>query len=161
MSQPRLPATVIGLDAGVRETGWAAFSRGEVRATGSIALRSRHRIDASDRVAHLIECLDRLVADWEPEAIACCQPTGIGWKMLALELLDAALADWSARHRLCLYSYTAQEVRAAVAGHPNASRGDLSLAVMARFGLIGHCKTTHEWEAIAIGEYHLNRWSQA
>ena len=161
MSQTNPPITVIGLDAGVRETGWAVFSQGEIRATGSIALRSRHRIDASTRVEHLVDALDQLVAEWQPEAVACCQPTGIGWKIPALELLDAALSDWSTRHQLCLYSYTAQEVRTAVAGHPNASRGDLSHAVMVRFGLIGQSRTTHEWEAIAIGEYHQNRWAAA
>ncbi len=158
MSDAESVAILIALDAGVRETGWAVFDREDIQATGSIALRSRHRIDASARIDHLIASLDQLVRDWRPDAVACCQPTGIGWKVPALELLDSALAEWSARHQLCLYSYTSQEVRAVVAGHPNASRGDLGYAVMMRFGLIGHSKTTHEWEAIAIGGYHLKRW---
>jgi Holliday junction resolvasome RuvABC endonuclease subunit len=109
-------------------------------------------------VNYLLECLDELVARWQPGEVACCQPTGIGWRMPALDLLDAALARWSGRHRLCLFAYTAQEVRTAVAGHPNASRVDLGYAVMTRFGLIGQGKTTHEWEAIAVGDYHLSRW---
>jgi len=73
------------------------------------------------------------------------------------QLLDSALAEWSAGHRLGVYSYTATEVRTAVAGHPNASLGDLGYAVMIRFGLIGHSKTTHEWEAVAIRGYLLRR----
>ena len=158
MNQGGPVATLIALDAGVRETGWAVFDRDEIQATGFITLKSRHRIEASIRIAHLIESLDQLVGDWKPDAIACCQPTGIGWKVPALELLDGALSQWSSRHKLCWYSYTSQEVRAAVAGHPNASRGDLGHAVMMRFGLIGHSKSTHEWEAIAIGGYHLKRW---
>lgn len=149
----------MALDAGVRETGWAVFSDGQIEATGTIAVRSRHRIDASVRVAHLIEALDDLMTRWKPDAVACSQPTGIGWKVPALQLLDTSLAEWSEGHRLCLYSYTAQEVRTAVAGHPNASRGDLGYAVMMRFGLIGQSKTTHEWEAIAIGGYHLRFWA--
>lgn len=151
--------TLIALDAGVRETGWAVFCNGQIEATGTIAVRSRHRVDASVRVAHLIESLDSLMDRWNPDAVACSQPTGIGWKVPALVLLDEALAEWSTGHRLGLYSYTAQEVRTAVAGHPNASRGDLGYAVMMRFGLIGLSKTTHEWEAIAIGGYHLRRWA--
>jgi len=158
MSQVGKSAVVLALDAGVRETGWAVFKDGHIEATGFIKVSSRHRIDAADRVKHLVRCLDQLVEQWDPDEVACCQPTGIGWRVPALELLDAALSDWSRRHWLCLYAYTAQEVRTAVAGHPNASRGDLGYAVMMRFGLIGQSKTTHEWEAIAVGDYHHSRW---
>lgn len=158
MSRASESTVLLALDAGVRETGWAVFKDGNIEATGFVKISSRHRIDAADRVRHLIRCLDELVEKWRPGAVACCQPTGIGWRVPALELLDSALADWSRRHWLCLYSYTAQEVRSAVAGHPNASRGDLGYAVMMRFGLIGHSKTTHEWEAIAVGGHHLSRW---
>ena len=92
-------------------------------------------------------------------AMAYSLPSGIYWLVPALELLDIALAEWSQRHGLCLYTYTAQEVRLAIAGHPNASREQLAYAVMARLGLIGQGKTTHEWEAIAVGGYHLARCS--
>ena len=158
MTQEGPGPVLLALDAGVRETGWAVFRNGVIQATGTIKLISSRRIDAQVRVNHLVECLDDLVARWQPHEVACCQPTGIGWRMPALDLLDAALARWSARHRLCLYAYTAQEVRTAVAGHPNASRGDLGYALMTRFGLNGQGKTTHEWEAIAVGGYHLSRW---
>ncbi len=56
-----------------------------------------------------------------------------------------------------MHAYTAQEVRGFVTGHPNASRDQLAYAVMARLGLIGQAKNTHEWEAIAVGQYHLSR----
>jgi Holliday junction resolvasome RuvABC endonuclease subunit len=148
---------LLALDAGVRETGWAVFHRGDIQATGIIKLTSLRRVDANVRVDHLVQSLDQLVDRWNPDEVACCQPSGIGWRMPALDLLDEALARWSARHCLCLYAYTAQEVRTAVAGHPNASRVDLGYAVMTRFGLIGQGKTTHEWEAIAVGDYHIAR----
>lgn len=158
MSQTNKGEVLLALDAGVRETGWAVFKDRKIEATGLVKVSSRHSIDAADRVRHLVKCLDRLVEQWDPDSVACCQPTGIGWRVPALELLDAALADWSRRHWFGLYAYTAQEVRTAVAGHPNASRGDLGYAVMMRFGLIGESKTTHEWEAIAVGDYHFSRW---
>ena len=157
MSGDQAGAVLLALDAGVRETGWAVFHREAIQATGIIKLASRRRINPQVRVDHLVGCLDELVARWKPDVVACCQPTGIGWRAPALDLLDSALAGWSRRHWLCLYAYTAQEVRAAVAGHPNASRVDLGYAVMVRFGLIGDSKTTHEWEAIAVGGYHLNQ----
>ena len=62
---------------------------------------------------------------------------------------------------MAVYTYTAQEVRESMAGHPNASRDQLAYAVMACLGLIGQGKTTHEWEALAVGHYHLTRGAAA
>ena len=42
-------------------------------------------------------------------------------------------------------------------GHTNASRDQLAYSVMVALGLIGQGKTTHEWEALAVGHYHLTR----
>ena len=56
---------------------------------------------------------------------------------------------------LPLHAYTAQEVRSAIAGQTNASQDQLAFAVMERLGLIGLSKTPHEWEALAVGDYHL------
>ena len=120
-----------------------------------MALRSRRPIRPDVRVDHLIQSLDELVGQWAPDAVACCQPTGIGWEVPALRLLDAALVQWAGRRGLPFYAYTSQEVRTAVVGHPNASRDELGYAVMERFGMIGQSKTSHEWEAIAVGDYHL------
>ena len=45
----------------------------------------------------------------------------------------------------------------AIAGHPNASRDQLGYATMLLLGLIGLGRSTHEWEAIAVGHYHQTR----
>lgn len=157
MSIPGQVRVLLALDIGVRETGWAVFQNERVETTGVVVVPSHRRVNAASRVEHLIKSLDGLVAQWRPDVLACCQPSGIRWRVPALELLDTALADWSRQHQLCLYAYTPQEVRTAIAGHPNASRDQLGYAVMVRFGLIGHSKTTHEWEAIAVGHYHLTQ----
>jgi Holliday junction resolvasome RuvABC endonuclease subunit len=160
MNTPSQTRRLLALDTGIRETGWAVFQNGRLKATGAVAIPSRRRTNAALRMEHLIKSLDELAGQWQPDVVACCQPSGIGWRVPALELLDAALADWSRRHQLCLYAYTPQEVRTAVAGHPNASRDQLGYAVMAQFGPIGQSKTTREWEAIAVGYYHLTRWAK-
>ena len=102
-----------------------------------------------------MESLDSLIKRWRPELVAHSLPSGIRWPVPALDLLSDNLAQWSLRHRLPVYAYTAQEVREAMTGHPNASRDQLAYAVMASLGLIGQGKTTHEWEALAVGYYHL------
>ena len=153
--------TLLALDAGVRETGWAIFRDADMDSTGIIRLPRSRSLDAADRVSHLVRCLDGMVARWNPAAVAYGQPSGIRWPVPSLELLDAALVNWSARHRLPLYTYSAQEVRAAIARHSHVPQDQLAYAVMARLGLIGQSKTTHEWEALAVGYYHLCRWPVA
>ena len=148
---------LLELDAGVRETGWAMFVAEEPRTTGVIGSNARRRMDAEARVAQLVGKLDCLVEEWRPAAVVHSLPSGIHWKVPALDLLNTALLQWSKRHQLTLRPYTAQEVRDAIAGHPNASRDQLAYAVMEQLGLIGQAKTTHEWEALAVGHYHLSR----
>lgn len=157
MTAPGQTAALLALDAGVRETGWAIFRNGLPVTTGTIGSPGRRSLDAPTRVSRLIEALDRLVEQWQPGAVAHSQPSGIHWPVPALELLDAALTQWSDGHRIRLYSYTTQEVRVAITGHPNTSKDELAYEVMVSLGLISQAKTAHEWEAIAVGHYHLSR----
>ena len=55
------------------------------------------------------------------------------------------------------YPYSLREIRAAIIGRANSAREELAYAVMTRWGLLGEVKTTHEWNAIAVGDYHLAR----
>ncbi len=150
-------APLLALDAGVRETGWAIFRQEGVIETGAIGTSTRRRVDAESRVGQLVNSLDLLVAQWQPVSVAHSLPSGIHWPVPALDLLQASLVQWSENHGLALHAYTAQEVRTAIVGHPNASRHQLAYAVMERLGLIGQSKTTHEWEALAVGCYHRDR----
>ena len=152
--------TLLALDAGVRETGWAVFgppATQAVPATGVIKAPSPRKSDVPTRLAHLIQRLDLMVDEWAPGLVVHSLPSGIHWPVPSLELLEEALGSWSLRHDLPLYAYTAQQVRSAIAGQPNASRDQLAFAVMERLGLIGLSKTSHDWEALAVGKYHLGR----
>lgn len=151
--------TLLALDAGVRETGWAVYLPDRMVSTGVIKLSRSRRLDTAGRVSHLVRCLNDLVAQWQPVAVAYGQPSGIRWPTPSLELLDNALVNWSAGHRLPLYTYSAQEVRAAIARHSHVPPDQLAYAIMRRLRLIGASKSTHEWEALAIGYYHLSRWA--
>ena len=148
-------AALLALDAGVRQTGWAIFHSGRQVTTGLIGIRGRRGIHAPARLTHLVDCLDMLVEEWRPAAVAQSRPSGIHWSVPALELLETGLLEWSWRHGLRIYAYTTQEVRTAATGHPNTSKDELAYAVMAGLGLIGAEKNAHEWEAIAVGRYHL------
>jgi len=157
----RAPGGVLlALDAGVRETGWAVFDgKGSPsqHGTGVVKAPAPRRSGATARVNHLMLALDQLVDQWGPAVLTHSRPSGIHWPVPALDLLEAELAGWAARHGLPLYAYTAQEVRSAIAGQANASQDQLAFATMERLGLIGQSKTAHEWEALAVGVYHLRR----
>lgn len=149
--------SLLALDAGVRETGWAVFLPGGKIETGVIRLSRSRALHAADRVAHLVESLDSLAARWQPVAVAYGQPAGIRWPAPALELLDGSLAQWASGRQLPLFTYSGQEVRAAIASHSRVPQDQLSYAIMRRLRLIGARKATSEWEALAIGYYHLCR----
>ena len=148
---------LLALDAGVRQTGWAVFESKRLLRTGVIASRKRNGLKGRDRIASLIFELDLLAEENHPEAVACCQPSGINWTVPSIRLLDEALLNWSETRKIGFVSYTTQEIRAAIAGFANASPDRLGYAIMVRLGLIGKRRSTHEWEAVAVGYYHLSR----
>ena len=148
---------LLALDARIMETGWAVFLPRRVSDTGVIRMSRSRSLDTAGRVTHLVSCLDELAAYWKPDTVAYGQPSGMHWPVPALELLDCSLAEWSKRHRLTLYTYPSEEVRAAIARHSRVPQDQLSYAIMRRLGLIGERKSTPEWEALAIGYHHLFR----
>ena len=149
--------TLLALDAGIMETGWAVFGPGSVSETGVIRISRSRSLDTAGRVAHLVRTLDELAAQWNLHAVAYGQPSGMHWPVPALELLDGSLAEWSERRRLAFYTYSVEEVRAAIARHARVPQDQLAFAIMRRLELIGERKSTSEWEALAIGYYHLCR----
>ena len=161
MTASKEPTVLLALDAGVRETGWTVFKGDEVIESGVTGLSTRRKVEPEVRVSHLLQSLDELTEKWNPKLVALCQLSGINWPVPALDLLLTSLAEWSAGRGLPQLSYTAQEVHTTIAGHPNASRDQLGYATMLMLGLIGQGRSTHEWEAIAVGHYHLTRGKQA
>ncbi len=154
MSEEQAPQVILALDAGVGESGWAVFRDGKVEDTGVVGMHTRQRLDPEVRIAHLLAALEELAAKWQPQTIVLSRPSGINWPVPALDLLDDKLSRWSTDRAIGLAAYTAQEVRTAIAGHSNASKDQLGYAIMLKLGLIGQGRTTHEWEAIAVGHYH-------
>ena len=148
------PGPLLALATGLRETGWAVFCGSTVAASGIVGLKSRN-MAPSDRIAHQLDALSAVAVRWSVAYAVRSRADGINWRVPGLEQLDDALHTWADGLGIPLLDYTTQEVRAAVAGQPNASRDALCYAVMQRLGLIGQSRSTAEWEAIAAGYYHL------
>jgi len=127
-----------------------------VAASGVAGLSSSRKLAPELRIFHLVEFLNELADQRNPQVMALCQPSGINWPVPSLDLLMSSLPGWSSAWRFPQLFYTTQLVRTAIAGHPNASRDHLGYAIMLLLGPIGQGRSTHEWEAVAVGHYHLN-----
>lgn len=152
---PREAGTLLALATGLRETGWAVFRGPAVTDSGTVNLKNRRKMTPSDRIAHQLDALGAVAVRWQAVCAVRSRADGINWRAPGLEQLDEALHTWADGLGIPLLDYTTQEVRAAVAGQPNASRDAVGYAVMQRLGLIGQSRATAEWEAIAAGYYHL------
>ena len=146
---------LLALAPGLRETGWAVFRGSAVAASGIAGLKGRRKVEPSARIAHQLDALSAVAARWSAGCAVRSRADGINWRTPGLEQLDDGLQHWANGLGIPLLKYTIQEVRAAIAGQPNASRDALCYAVMRRMGLIGQSRATAEWEAIAVGYYHL------
>lgn len=144
---------LLALAPGLRETGWAVLDGPRVADSGVASLKGRRKVEPSVRIAHQLDALSAVAVRWQTGCAVRSRADGINWRAPGLEQLDDGLRHWADGLGIPLLEYTIQEVRAAVAGQPNASRDAVGYAVMRRMGLIGQSRATAEWEAIAVGYY--------
>ncbi len=128
--------------------------------TGLIVAQSRQRpAVVSERIRTIATEVDRMAHRWSPGEVVCGKPSLIQLppQQMWMEMLIEALETWAQGRRLSLVCYTLREIRTAVTGRANVAKEELAYSMMTRWGLLGHGKTTHEWNAIAVGDYHLGR----
>ena len=136
----------------------AVHPKWQLTGTGVIIGHSRPwRAELSARIKGIEGELDRLAETWQPYEVACGKPSimHLPNQREGLELLSRAMEEWAQQHNLPLYCYPLREIRAVVLGRANAASEVLAYATMTRWGLLGEEKSTHEWNAIAVGDYHL------
>ena len=128
-----------------------------------VAHQQPWRVEVADRIDAIEAELDRMAQTWKPKDVACGKPaqTPLPHQQEWSEMLVGALKRWSRSRGLPLFLYPLREVRATLSGRANAAKEELAFVVMSRWGLLGMKKTTHEWNAIAVGDYHLGRLTTA
>ena len=132
--------------------------------TGAIVIHDRARPgEVSARIENIEAELNRMAEDWPLQEVACGKPSPIRFPgpRQGIEMLDSSLKQWARWHDLPLHFYTHREIVKAILGRANAARADLAYAMMTRWSLLGIVKTTREWNAIAVGDYHLTRQQMA
>ena len=140
------------------EEGGPCHPEWELTETGVIvADRRPWHVDATGRIKS-IECqLDLMVETWRPREVSCGEPSLMQFphQQEGIELLGRAVERWAHQHNLVLHCYPIREIKAALLGRANAGKDELAYVVMTRWGLLGKQKSTHEWNAIAVGDHHL------
>ena len=142
---------------GDREVGWQTETGWRLLETGLISIPSRSQaIDVAGRILVVEAELERLSEIWRPQEVACAKQSlvHLPQRKLGIEMLSEVLAGWAEERDLPLFIYHLREIRAAISGRANCGKEELAYSVMTRWGMLGHGKTTHEWTAIAVGDYH-------
>lgn len=132
----------------------------ELVETGVIIAYDRsHRSDIKRRIAAIEEALDNTVDRWQPLVACYGRPPQLQLpqQQEGMEILRESLERWAGEHGLPIHCYPIREIRTALVGRPNVAKEELAYSVMTRWGLLGEGKTTPEWNAIAVGDYHLGR----
>ena len=179
---------LLAIDPSTRETGWAVFvkraappllettdepqlcqpddvdapvhPRWKIVETGVIIAHPRpQRVEVATRVKAIQGELERMVAAWDPQEVACGKPSPmqLPQQQAGVEMLRRALERWAQEHDLPLYYHQLKDIRSAMLGRAIGASQELAFAVMNRWGLLGEARTTAEWNAIAVGDYHLCR----
>ena len=126
--------------------------------TGVIIAHHRAwRVEVAARIKAIESELDNMVRKWHPRDVAFGKPPPLQLpqQQQGIDMLSRALELWAQGHYLPLYCYPIREMKVAILGRPTAAKEELAYAAMTRWGLLGEGKTTHEWTAIAVGDYHL------
>ncbi len=179
---------LLAIDLSVREMGWAFFSTenspdsGEVN-PASDAKRFRgqegcawrivdtgamdqkcgsKRTNLPQRLENIKKELERMALLWRPAEAACGRQSllHLPQRKESVEALGQVLAEWAKDHDIRLFVYPLKDVRTAMLGRANAGKEELAYTVMTRWGMVGTGKSTHEWTAIAIGDYHQSLGAQ-
>ena len=130
----------------------------ELVETGVIIPHQRPwRVEVATRIKAIEVELDSMAERWRPRDVACGKPslTPLQHQKEWVEIFSRALERWAQGLKLTLHSYPLREIRATLSGRANAAKDELAYAVMTRWGLLGMRMTTHELNAIAVGDYHL------
>ena len=154
---------LLALYPNLRQTGWAVFAiqchEGRptplLAASGTVGPGLRTKMEPYERIAHQLQSLAAVAEQWRPRCAVCSWPGGMDWGAAGMRQLEEHLRRWAESQGLTVADYPAPEVRTALAGKPNATKGALAYSVMERLNLVGESRSALEWEAIAAGYYHL------
>jgi crossover junction endodeoxyribonuclease RuvC len=152
---------VLGIDPGIKTTGYGVVERGggRHRAVALGAIRTSASLAHADRLASLQRDITALIAEHDPEVMAIERlffNSNVRTAMAVGQASGVALAA-GARAGLEVFTYTPPEVKQSVVGVGNAPKAQVQAMVAAILGLDEVPSPPDAADACALAICHINR----
>jgi crossover junction endodeoxyribonuclease RuvC len=152
---------VLGIDPGLANTGYGVVARrgGRLVALDGGVVQTAAGVAHERRLAELYNALLALIAEHAPDAVALEElyfganarsAFAVG-QARGVVMLAAGQAEVSC------FSYTPQQVKAAVCGSGRAEKGQVARMVKALLGLLDVPAPDHAADALAVAICHVNQ----
>ena len=148
---------VLGIDPGSRLCGWGIVERSGSRIThvnnGVFVLEGRG--DLPTRLGYLLECMDTLLDEYQPDAIAAegvFQHRNARSALILGHARGVAIAA-AARRGLSVEEYTPMQVKKALTGSGRAGKAQMQQMIALRMGL-ADVPQTDAADAVAVAVCH-------
>jgi crossover junction endodeoxyribonuclease RuvC len=153
---------VLGVDPGTVATGWGVVDAGTQRLAHVAGGVIRPRGPLAERLAHIYEQLQRLLADFEPTCVSL-EKTFVGENVQsAFRLGEArgAILVAAAQAGVAVREYSPAEIKVAVVGHGRAEKEQMQTMVTRLLDLRGPL-AADEADALgaAICDVHTQRFA--
>ena len=172
MNQPPCPYWVIAIDPGTHDTGVALFKDGVFYDAFTLQARTAIR-DADIRSFNIVSLLAERV--WH---LIYCQPchvihadlvyedptfmrrkdrdgTDMGIPIAQLFRFIGHLDQWGRSYNLQVFKYGVNAIKTGIAGRAGASKTEVETILRHEFNLHDANFTSHAFDAISVGHYHL------
>jgi Holliday junction resolvasome RuvABC endonuclease subunit len=162
---PKKPRTLLAIDPGFRELGYAVLRGPRLLASGVKPLKLLPR---PRRIPEVRRLLKHWIAMYHPSIVVLEQTHNQG-KLTFSRVHDVAqeVVRFSRRRRIITAIYSAQTVRASVVGSGRAVKRDVAVAIAGRYpSLRMYVTQDRRWkerywcnmfDAIALGLHHLSQ----
>lgn len=167
---PGRPLTILAIDPGTKEIGFALFSGAQLEYYGVKTFKRR-----SPAHAFLAEvsnkCVIGLINRYRPEALAIEQTFLVQKNSALLQVTAAEIKHTARRRGLSVYEYAPVEVRNAVCGREKATKREMAQVIARRFPELARVLRQptkweerywmHMYDAVALGVVCLTELGQA
>lgn len=125
--------TILGLDPGLRNTGWGIirFHQGRLRHLGHGVIHSTTKSPLPVRLTELFEDLEKVLSDWDPDE-AAVEETFVNKNpvsTLKLGMARGVVLLAPAKAGLPVAEYSANKIKKAVVGAGHADKTQISMMV--------------------------------
>ena len=149
-------ATILGIDPGLRATGWGVIScdEGKFEYISHGTIRPKTTIPMAERLRFLYEAMLNVMEECQPDCVSIESVFVNNNRMSSLYLGFARGVLLAAAANTAIYEYSPTTIKKAVTGHGHAKKSSLMLAISKIIEKIPEKLTQDAADAISIALCH-------